>query len=135
MGQLVSILKQTPLSIRLKATARAITLLKKKNSDSNDHKISWFNNCIRPALAVPHAVNYQEFAKDEIATIKAICEFNTPNTLTEEEAFSYLKLLNNGEMLDLNVASNHFGDKSLSFWNRVLVDICKIETPVAQVWA
>ena len=63
MGQLVSILKQTPLSIRLKATARAITLLKKKNSDSNDHKISWFNNCIRPALAVPHAVNYQEFCQ------------------------------------------------------------------------
>ena len=69
MAQLVSVLKQTPLNIRLKATARAITLLQKKKADSSDHKISWFNNCIRPALAIPNAVNYQEFTKNEIATI------------------------------------------------------------------
>ena len=58
-----------------------------------------------------------------------------PNTLTEEEAISYLKLLKHGEILDLDAASNHFGNKTLSFWKRVLTDICKVEEPIAVIWA
>lgn len=101
---LVNILQKTPIHIRLKATARAITLLKTKNNGNDDYKISWFNNCIRPSLAISEKVNYSEFEPKEIEIIKEICEFNNPYQLNDNEAFAYLKLLKHGNMLDLDLS-------------------------------
>jgi hypothetical protein len=81
--KLVACINQSPLQIRLKACARAITALKHKGSYTDDHKISWFNNCIRPSLSVSQQLNIIEFESEEILTIKELCDFNGPHLLNE----------------------------------------------------
>ena len=54
----------------MKATARALDILTSKNNLTDDHKISWFNNCIRPSLLVSNAVNYFDFEEKEIELIE-----------------------------------------------------------------
>jgi hypothetical protein len=68
----------TPIGIRLKATSRALLKLDEKKALTDDHKISWFNNCIRPSLLVFDSINYLNFEEKEISLIKDLCEFNGP---------------------------------------------------------
>lgn len=47
----------------MKANAKALSLFKEKNFGTIDDnvKISWFNNCIKPALRAQIKINYSEF--------------------------------------------------------------------------
>jgi hypothetical protein len=109
--KVAQVLRETPVMIRLKATARAMTILQSKQSFSDDHKISWFNNCIRPALDLKSNLNYQYFDTKEIQMIKDIVDFNNPSQLNDQEAYAYLVLLNHGKVFKLDEASVHYSDK------------------------
>lgn len=76
INSLVELLGTVPKEIRLKATARAIRLLQEKGLYSDDHRRSWFNNCIKPSLAAVNKFDYLEFSDDDVKIIKELCDFN-----------------------------------------------------------
>lgn len=101
---------------------------------TNEHKRSWFNNCIKPSLETVIRVGYLEFTEDDIKIIKHLCDFNGLQHLEEPQGIAYLTLINSKKTLDLNEAYKHFFNKSNKFWKDVLTEICKVQDKIADIF-
>jgi hypothetical protein len=66
--------------------------------------------------------------------IKDICNFNGLQHLTDDEAMGYLKLLDEKHKFELDEASKYFCNKSTAFWKKILIDICKVQKEIAEIW-
>ena len=77
------ILLEIPVSIRLKATAKALVVFKSKDEfkDDDGYKLSWFNNCIKPVFSLSES--FHHYTKEEIESINEICIFNGPQRLDQ----------------------------------------------------
>jgi hypothetical protein len=60
LDEIVEILEKTPLHVRLKDTGKALVMFQERMNGS-DYKISWFLNCIKPALTLAKGINYVGF--------------------------------------------------------------------------
>jgi hypothetical protein len=118
--------------VRLKAITQALAILNTKYA-GKDYSMSLFEFAIKPAFKQSKVIVYNNFDKQDVATIKQICEEVGIAHLDEEEASSYLTLLKQHKELDLDYISNqllHFSD---DFWTKVLVDLCGFSKEIAKI--
>ena len=76
-------IKKAPVYLRLKAAARALVQLAKKDNKGIDLTIAWWENCIIPLLGEDE-VRFEDFEDKEIEQIRELAENNNLALLTEE---------------------------------------------------
>lgn len=95
LEEMVNCVMSVPLQILFKATATALARIRKAFPTKDDINLrrSWFSYCIKPALKKCKNVKSFALEKEEVDTIKLICEENFPENLDDEEAIELLKLI------------------------------------------
>jgi hypothetical protein len=87
---------------------------------------SWYGYCIKPSLAKLKDVKSFGLQQSEMKLIKEIVEENYPQSLDDESAFEFLKLLKNSSLFELDESWKWFRVKNDDFWGKVLTQILKI---------
>jgi hypothetical protein len=55
--------------------------------------------------------------------------------MTDVEATAYVNFLHHGNVMNLDQAFTHFGNKTSEFWKKILMNICGINEQISEIWS